>query len=112
MNDGDSRNPFRTDQKQLYLDYLEEPASSERRTRGDDRGIYQYYLLEKNGLRVLLVMMDVRYEKRSPNTISESQWIWLENVLKSHGEESDLILIGSGTQFMMNNRIVNAEHWD
>ena len=43
VNDGDWRNPFRADQKQLYLDYLEEPASSERRTRGIESGIYQYY---------------------------------------------------------------------
>jgi alkaline phosphatase D len=43
VNDGDWRNPFRADQKQLYLDYLEEPASSERRNRGDENGIYQYY---------------------------------------------------------------------
>lgn len=43
VNDGDLRNPFRADQKQLYLDYLEEPASSERRNRGDENGIYQYY---------------------------------------------------------------------
>ena len=56
--------------------------------------------------------MDVRYEKRIPNTISETQWQWLENVLEKYGEENDLILIGSGTQFMLNNRIVNAEHWN
>ena len=56
--------------------------------------------------------MDVRYEKRSPHTIGESQWKWLENILFKHGDDHDVIMIGSGTQFMMNNRIVNAEHWD
>jgi len=32
-------------------------------------------------------------------------------VIKNYGQEDDLILIGSGIQFLMNNRIVNAEHW-
>jgi uncharacterized membrane protein YkvA (DUF1232 family) len=37
--------------------------------------------------------------------------VWLENVLAKHGLEDDLIVIGSGIQFLMSNRIVNAEHW-
>ena len=40
VNDGDARNPFRIEQKQLFLDYLDEPQTSERRLRGDDNGIY------------------------------------------------------------------------
>ena len=37
--------------------------------------------------------------------------MWLENVLAKHGLEDDLIVIGSGIQFLMSNRIVGAEHW-
>jgi hypothetical protein len=41
--------------------------------------------------------MDVRYERRLGNTISETQWKWLENILLTFGDKEDLILIGSGT---------------
>jgi hypothetical protein len=62
-------------------------------------------------MRVLLILMDVRYEQTKESTISETQWAWLENVLAKHGLEDDLIVIGSGIQFLMSNRIVNVEHW-
>ena len=63
-------------------------------------------------MRVLLILMDVRYEQTKESTIiSETQWAWLENVLAKYGVEDDLIVIGSGIQFLMSNRIVNAEHW-
>jgi len=81
VNDGDSTNPFRVDQKQVYLDYLEEPEDSQRRRRGDQHGIYQYYRVEKGGIKVLIVLMDVRYERTKNSTISEHQWQWLSNVL-------------------------------
>jgi hypothetical protein len=96
VNDGDARNPFKQDQKELFLDFLEEPGESLRRTRGDEHGIYEYYRVQKSGVRVLVVMMDVRYERGKNFTISEHQWQWLENVIKSFGKEDDLILIGSG----------------
>ena len=62
-------------------------------------------------MRVLLILMDVRYEQTKESTISETQWAWLENVLAKYGVKDDLIVIGSGIQFLMSNRIVNAEHW-
>lgn len=86
VNDGDSRNPFRLDQKRLYLNYLDEPVESRRRTRGATRGIEQYYRLEKNGVRVLVALLDVRYEKTKLDTLSERQWKWIDNVLEKYGD--------------------------
>ena len=56
-------------------------------------------------------MLDVRFEKSYiTGILGSAQWRWLENVLQ-HSDD-DLILIGSGIQFLMNNRLFNAEHWD
>jgi hypothetical protein len=43
MNDGDARNPIKIPQKQIFLDYLDEPKDSQRRHRGDEHGIYDDY---------------------------------------------------------------------
>lgn len=53
----------------------------------------------------------MRYENdpKLDSIISETQWSWLEDEIKV--SEDDLVLIGSGVQFMLNNRLVNAEHW-
>lgn len=55
----------------MFLDYLEEGGGSERRIRGDDHGIYQYYRVEKDGIRALIVLLDVRYERTKESSISE-----------------------------------------
>jgi hypothetical protein len=82
----------------VFLDYLEEPSSqNERRARGPEDGIYQYYRIEKAGIKALIILMDVRYERSKTFTISERQWRWFENVLKEMGGEHDVVLIGSGT---------------
>ena len=46
--------------KKLYLDFIDEPAESERRV--DGRGLYQDYIITTpEGLRVQLILLDVRF---------------------------------------------------
>ena len=59
-------------QKQIYLDYLEEPEGSERRSRGDEHGIYASYRIEKAGFKVLIVLLDIRYESTPEGIISDA----------------------------------------
>lgn len=65
VNDGDGSSPIKIEQKQMYLDNLDEPESSELRNRGDEHGIYSYYKVKKQGYQVLIVLLDVRYESDS-----------------------------------------------
>jgi alkaline phosphatase D len=46
--------------KRLFLDFIDEEAGSERREPG--RGIYQDYMIERDGVRVHIVLLDVRYD--------------------------------------------------
>ena len=73
LNDGDSSNPFKVGQKQIFLDYLEEPKYSQRRLRGDQHGIYEEYQLKLSSTTsVRLILMDVRYENTGDSYFSET----------------------------------------
>ena len=113
VNDGDATYPQKVLQKQIFLDYMDEPKDSERRNRGDEHGIHQSYRVKKQGYQVLIILIDVRYENdpKSNSILSESQWLWIEETLKEGKGKDDMVLLGSGIQFIMNNRLVNAEHW-
>ena len=46
--------------KKLYLDFIDEPAESERRLEG--RGLYRDYIITTpEGQRVQLILLDVRF---------------------------------------------------
>jgi alkaline phosphatase D len=91
------------------LDYLEEPKDSERRLRGDDIGIFQSYRIKFKGQHILLVLFDVRYENDGSSILGEAQWAWFEREVAEWRPQ--VLLLGSGVQFMLNNRLFNAEHW-
>jgi alkaline phosphatase D len=63
LDDGDSSNPIRIEQKLMFLDYLDAPNDDPRRLRGDQEGIHFYQVIQKGGFRVLLVAFDVRYQR-------------------------------------------------
>lgn len=64
--------------KNLFLDFLGEGIGTERREHHE--GVYNsYYLGEKK--RVKLILLDVRYNKRSNDILGEKQWKWLERQL-------------------------------
>jgi phosphodiesterase/alkaline phosphatase D-like protein len=59
------------------------------------------------------VLFDVRYHKEEDgdeSLLGERQWQWFENVLKQATNDTWIIL-GSGIQFLIDNRFLNADHW-
>lgn len=109
--------------RRLMLDFFNEPADSQRRTRPD--GIYTSYLYGEAGRRVQIILLDLRWNRseliqidspdrlaertaqdRGPYEVSlasdatllgEPQWQWLEDQLQI---EADVRIIGSSIQLL------------
>lgn len=89
--------------RDVYLDFIEEPEGTQRRTE-KERGIYQDYLIETiDGTKIVFILLDVRFHYRGTSDyerLGTEQWAWLEETLLKHKNSSDLILIGSGVQII------------
>lgn len=111
VNDGGAEFAQKAASKEVFLDFFDEPADSERRLR--DGGIYTSYLDGPPGRRVQLLLLDTRWD-RSPLTrvsdaeyairrqryigpytattdpdariLGEAQWRWLESELRRPAE--------------------------
>ena len=88
--------------RELYLDFIDEPKNSVRRTQPG--GIYTSYYLSDNRLKIIL--LDNR-DERDPASVGkddlgEAQWKWLENELATN--KAELTFIMSGLQIMPDDR--------
>ena len=119
-NDAGRHYPFKKEAKELFLNFFEEPAKSNRR---EHEGIYTTYAFGPRGRRVQIILLDtrtfrddllpyngnVKEDKRyfyeldySPHTSRDStllgkeQWKWLEGQLNM---PADIRIICSSTQF-------------
>ncbi|MDN5201682.1 alkaline phosphatase D family protein [Fulvivirgaceae bacterium BMA10] len=120
-NDTGKSYPFKEESKEIFLDFFEEPKSSERR---EHNGIYHSYIHTYNDQKLQIILLDGRtfrddlkpyngeldddkrysfytkdyapHTENTPTFLGEEQWSWLENELK---KEADIRIIGSGTQF-------------
>lgn len=72
INNSDTTNIIKEEVRQLFLDAMDEPRDSIRRTRKD--GMYQSYYMDKGKL-IKMIMLDIRYNKDDPKdkSIPESQ---------------------------------------
>ena len=99
--------------KQLWLDFIDEPENTTRRTRSG--GIYQSYYLG-DVTKVKVILLDVRWDREEPffldfgggELLGEDQWQWLEEELKDNPAE--YTIIGSGIQILADDRIF-TERW-
>jgi alkaline phosphatase D len=110
QNDGNYNFKFKDEIKQLYLDVLEEPLNSTRRNL--NQSIDASYSFGNGYKSFKLILLDARYNKRGyldddTRILSENQWIWLENELKS---EETFTFIVSGIQILPFNRFL-TESW-
>jgi len=109
VNDGNKHFKYKERNKQYYLDFLDEPQNSSRRTRD---GVYESYYLGAEK-RIKIILLDVRYN-RDPrlsfgtDMLGENQWNWLEEEMK--GNKAQFTLIASGSQILPDDRIF-PEHW-
>ncbi len=119
-NDAGEEYPQKEASKKLFLDFFDEPVSSERR---EHSGIYTSYIYEVNAKRIQLILLDNRtfrdkvkpysgevngdaryfyqldygiHESPEPTFLGEEQWQWLE---KQFDVPADIRIIGSGSQF-------------
>jgi len=108
-NDGDKTYPFKAQNQQLALDFLQEPAGSPRRRQ---EGIYAAYEYRVGRRKVKVILLDDRYFQDTlfrdaqkvyhPNLTGDllgtTQWQWLEQQLRT--STADANIIGSGIQFL------------
>ena len=119
-NDIGRHYPFKEQSKELFLQFFDERASSERRKHP---GIYTSYMFEGNGKKLQLILLDNRtfrddlrtyrgelhadgqyfypldyypHQTTDSTLLGAAQWAWLEGELS---KPADLRIIGSGSQF-------------
>ena len=120
MNDIGRHYPFKTQSKEIFLNFFDEPKNSDRRNRA---GIYTSYMYETNGKKLQIILLDNRtfrdnlkkyngefakderyfykldyspYKHSDSTFLGNQQWKWLENELM---KPADLRLIASASQF-------------
>ncbi len=109
VNDGGVEYAKKEESKNIFLDFWNEPAVSERRNHA---GIYTSYSYGDSAHRVQIILLDERTfrtplitdanDNYIPNPDSSAtmlgaeQWVWLKNELM---KPAQVRIIGSGTQF-------------
>lgn len=107
-NDAGTGYAYKAESQQLMLDFLDEPANSERRAR---KGAYTSYLYGTGNKQVKVILLDSRYHRDTlakaekaylPNEngdiLGEEQWKWLEKELNE--SKAAVNIIGNGIQFI------------
>ena len=99
-NDADRTFPLKDENRELFLDFIDEPEDSERRMQ-KHTPIHQDYFVTKGGKTVHIILLDGRYEydREAGDRLGSDQWEWLELAFK-RGKQRQVALtvIGSGTQ--------------
>lgn len=108
-NNSDSTNPIRKESQQLFLDFIGEPAQTQRRKQ---KGIYTSYTFGRKNETVQFILLDTRYFRGKPGAnsdlLGEEQWKWLENTLRSSSAQVKFIV--TSTQFLSDKK--NKERWE
>jgi len=124
-NDSGANYAMKIESQRLFLEFMDEPADSERRRR---EGVYDSYVFGPPGQRVQIILLDTRYFRSVLSTgihnavpsggryvpstdtnktmLGETQWLWLE---KQFQVPADLRLIASSIQFI--SEFSGAEAW-
>lgn len=115
-NDGDKTFALQRESNRLFLDFLDEPAESPRRAQSD--GVYGVWFLGPPGRRVRLILLDNRSskdpypkseEEAAQDMLGETQWAWLEGVLRN--TTADVTLLGTGLQVLSRGSPWVGESW-
>ncbi|MCG8308193.1 MAG: alkaline phosphatase family protein [Cytophagales bacterium] len=120
VNDGGKEFPMKVESKALMLDFLDVPSDAPVHKHS---GAYQSYLIEGEGIKIKLILLDTRYFRDTleintdapplylPNEdgsiLGDEQWSWLEAELTK--SSADVHLIGSSYQLIPNDH--GFEKW-
>lgn len=67
-------------QRQMYLNFTQEPMNSARRDENFIDGTYWDYYVTSDDIKVHLLLLDVRYNMvPEVDTLGERQWLWLDS---------------------------------
>ena len=124
-NDSGANYAMKVESQRLFLEFMDEPADSERRRR---EGVYDAHVFSPPGKRVQIILLDTRYFRSTLSTgihtavpsggryvpsaetdktmLGEAQWLWLEKQLKV---PADVRVIASSIQFI--SEFSGAEAW-
>ena len=107
INDGDKDFEFKDQNRELFLNFIDEPVDSERRMQ-TGTPIHQDYFITKNGKTVHVILLDGRYEldTSTGDRLGQDQWKWLDLTLKRGKERNtELTVIGTGVQIIHNSYV-------
>lgn len=95
-NNGDKTFVKKDQVREIFLDFIGEPKDSERRLE-KGTGIYQDYIINENGIKVHVILLDIRYDfdRSTNNRLGWRQYEWLDKIL-GQNNDSDITIIGSG----------------
>jgi len=92
-NDYGKEYPMKEESQQLFLDFIGEPADSERRRQ---EGVYGLHDLGTEGRRVRVILLDTRYHRDPVGSdgtmLGELQWRWLERALKESPAQVNVLV--------------------
>ena len=111
INNGGKNNPVKESAQQIFLDFLGEPAGTERRTQ---EGIYTSKIYGNGENTVKLYMLDARYHRdrtggARSDILGSAQWEWLENEIKSSDAAINIFVSGVS---VMSPQFPLAEEWN
>ena len=98
LNNSNKYFKYKETTKKIFLDFVEEPKNSIRRT--PDKPIYASYSFGSGYKTFKIILLDVRYSKTNENDenadmLGEDQWKWFENELKIGDETFTFIVSGT-----------------
>lgn len=99
VDNGNKTFPAKSESQGHFLDFIEEPPNSERRSR---EGVYTHYDFGPPGQRVRLILLDTRSSADEPgdaaDLLGDAQWEFLENAFCT--SDADLVILGSSIQVL------------
>ncbi|NDK56797.1 alkaline phosphatase family protein [Pontibacter sp. BT213] len=117
QNDGGKGFKMREQSRQLFWDFIGEPANSPRRSQ---QGVYSSHTYGPAGKQVKVILLDSRYNRDSlarinkvyqtnytGDMLGEEQWKWLENELRN--SKAQVNIIGNGIQVLPEEQVY--EKW-
>jgi alkaline phosphatase D len=104
-NNSDARLPFKAQSQQLFLDFMGVAKDSPLRLQ---KGIYSHHLMGPPDQQVSIIALDNRYFKTSKTLLGETQWQWLESVLKTQKAKVTIFVLGVPYAFA---DVAYSEEW-
>lgn len=113
VNNGDSTYANKEFSKALFYEFFKVPVSEQKVD-----GVYSSRIIRDRDVTIKLILLDVRYNKHahSPtcSILGVNQWAWLERELAVDAltaEGVDLVLLGGGTQMLVEGKFQEETWW-